>query len=155
MTTKRKRILYIDEDPDSQKAHFEVLKEKYDLEVAADWKTIKQHRDPFDLLILDIMVHPRSYNIHGKLVESISFPEVNWKRTGVEFLKRLRRDREYEDFGLPSKIPVIVATAVIDFQMRSQIIKELGIPEEAYLEKPFTIDNLEQVVAMMLREHKP
>ena len=148
MTERERRILYIEEDLDSLSDCFEMLREKYRLEVGADWDLIKQPREePFDLLILDIMIHTDSRDSENKIVESIRFPGVKWRQTGLEFLRRLRKG-DYTSFGLPPDTPVVVASAVVDHLVKEEIINDLGVDREAYLEKPFTMDALEAAVDM-------
>jgi CheY-like chemotaxis protein len=154
MTDRQKLILYVEEDLESLRHYFDMLRSEYDLTVGAHWELIEKRRKrPFDLLILDLMIHPRSYDLGGKIVESISFPQVNWRQTGLEFLRRLRKN-EYADFGLPAHIPVVVATAVVDYKVREEIISDLRVEPKAYLEKPFTMDALRKAVSTILEGQK-
>ncbi len=153
MEVQRKRILYIEDDPESILDLARILSEKHELQIGAHWELIRERRDqPFDLLILDIMIHPQSYDLDGRIVTNIRFPGVSWTRIGLEFLRRLRQDA-YVHFGIPSDIPVIVASAIVDYEVQREIINELGVDPDVYLEKPFTKDTLEKAVQTALGSH--
>jgi CheY-like chemotaxis protein len=142
-----KSILYFEDDPQSLRDYCSVLRSKYKVVIGADRHLIEQHRQhPVDLVIIDLLIHHHSLDEEENPVENVRFPQVNWKRTGVEFLRRLRAG-DYEEFGLSAAVPVVIATAAVDYSVQHDVM-QLG--PNAYLEKPFTIDQLEEAIDAVL-----
>jgi len=149
MPTQKKRILYLEDDPESVRDYYAILREKYEVIIGAHRDLLEKTRtQPVDLVIVDLMIHHYSSNAEDRLAPSISFQGINWQRTGVEFIRRLRAG-EYEIFGLPATVPVIVATAVVDYAVQEQVLA-LGV--EAYKEKPFTLDEFDKAVKEALEQ---
>jgi CheY-like chemotaxis protein len=152
MTVQRKRIIfYFEDDVDCTQDIISVFNESAEYEVlrAAHWPMIKVQRDiPFDLVIIDLMIHLFSLDESGQEVENISYEDIPWQRTGVEFLRRIRQG-EYEKYGFAKDVKVIVASAVVD-QKAKQDTKDLK--RSGYIEKPFTIEELQEVIRKVLTE---
>jgi CheY-like chemotaxis protein len=142
MSTRAKRIFYFDDEPEDLRDYIEILRAEYEVIVGASRDLVEQpRRQPIELVIVDLMIYHFSFEGRNE-VQNISYPGISWKRTGVEFLRRLRAGN-YERFGFPAAVPVIVATVRVDSSIREEV-EELNV--EAYLEKPFTIDELEETV---------
>jgi CheY-like chemotaxis protein len=147
MTTEKKMIFYFEDEPGLLRAYFKVLREKYEVIVGASKELIEQPRpQPVDLVIVDLMIHEFTFDEEGKEVQNISYEDVAWQRTGVGFLRRVRAG-EYEAFGFPAAVPVIAATAMADNSTQDEV-EALGV--QAYLEKPFFVDELEEAVEAAL-----
>jgi CheY-like chemotaxis protein len=143
VTTEKKRIFYFEDEPELLRAYFEVLREKYEVIVGASKELVEQsRRQPVDLVIVDLMIHKFTFDEEGNEVQNIHYADVNWQRTGVEFLRRVRVG-DYEDFGFSAAVPAIVATAKVDNPIRDEV-EALGV--KAYLEKPFSVDELKEAV---------
>lgn len=139
----KKTIFYFDDDVDCIQEVVSVLREYYDITLAAHKKAIEVKRDvPFDLAIIDLMIHHVSIDEAGREVENISYKGIPWQRTGVEFLRRIRQG-EYEDFGFSKDVPVIIASAVVDHEAKEGT-QELTI--SSYIEKPFTTEEIQQAI---------
>ena len=147
-TTSKKRIFWFEEDPDMLEDYSKTLREKYFLDIGAQWDAIRNTRQqPFDLIIVDLMIHRDSFSIgKGNEVENVGFDGVEWQKTGLEFLARLRIG-EYKEYGFPADIDAIVATAVATYPAYEDA-KKHGV--KAFLEKPFTIEELETAIAEAL-----
>ena len=145
----RKSIFWFEDDPPSIDDEVNVLKEKYDVTIGAHWELIRKTRQkPFDLVLLDLMIHHKSPDYEsGEEVANVKFPGVEWTQTGLKFLD-LIRDGEYESNGFSKEIPVIVATGVVHYPAHEKT-KKKGIC--GYLEKPFTITALEEMVEKALQ----
>jgi len=145
----RKSIFWFEDDPTSLKDEVKVLKEKYDVTIGAQWGLItKSRQNQFDLVLLDLMIHHKSSDYEsGEVEPNVTFPDVHWTQTGVEFLGRIRKG-EYKSYGFRKDVPVIVATAVVNYPAREKT-KEKGISD--YLEKPFTITALEEMIENALQ----
>lgn len=142
MTEGKPRILYLEDDSESVQDFYTVLSKEYDVTLSAHRIVVETPRDqPFDLLILDLMIHLESEDSLGEVGESIAFPRINWRRTGLEFLRQVRAGR-YAQFGIPQEIPAVAATAVGEYSVREEAIHNLGILPDLYLEKPFRMDTL-------------
>lgn len=143
-------IFYFEDDSDSLGDFYAALEQTGDVkvEIGAHRDLIERSRErPLDLLIVDFMIHHHSFDIQtGEEVENIFFEGVEWRRTGLEFLQRVRAGR-YTHFGFPSYIPAIVATAVVNYPARKLAIEQ-GI--SGFLVKPFTIDELRIAVQQAL-----
>jgi CheY-like chemotaxis protein len=138
------KIFYFEEDPLSINDLIFILKQKYgeriEIIIGASRFIIEQQRNfSFDLLILDIMIHEEGIDEMGNWVTSIQYDGVRWHKTGMEFFRRIRNG-DYEIYGFPRAIPVIVASGSIDSETRF-VVENLGI--ETWLEKPFTFDELD------------
>ena len=135
-------IFWLEEDPVSISDHVYVLGEKYKIEIGASWEEIQTSRqNTIDLVVIDLMIHHLREK-DGDEVENISFPNISWKATGLEFLKRLRQG-EYVDYGFNKDVPVIVATAVITYPAK-ELAEEKGISD--FLVKPFSIQELKDAI---------
>jgi len=144
-----KNIFYFDDDMDCIQEIISLLREKgeYDLKRAAHWEVIGELREiPFDLVIIDLNIHHSSTDESGKEVTNITYEGISWKRTGVEFLKRIRNG-EYEDFGFSKEVPVIIASAVTDHFVKQEV-RNLIISK--YIEKPFTAEELQNAFREVL-----
>jgi DNA-binding NarL/FixJ family response regulator len=147
MATGEKTIFYFEDEPKLLRDYFRVLRTKYEVIVSARQKVIEQSRQrPLDLVIVDLMIHHWSFDEAGEEVENISYPGVGWQRTGVEFLKRVRAGN-YEEFGFPAAILVIVATAEVD-ESTYEEVEQFDV--KTYLEKPFSVDALEESIKTIL-----
>lgn len=148
-SSKKKKVFYLEDDADGLQDYYEVLRKRYDVSIGAHWDLIKPSRPQLvDLVIVDLMIHHASFDYEtGKEVENICFQDVHWTRTGLEFFRRLR-DGEYEQHGFSPDMPVIVATAVVNYPARD-LTEQLGIA--SFLEKPFTIEELETAVDKALK----
>jgi CheY-like chemotaxis protein len=147
MTAGKKTIFYFEDEPKLLRDYFKVLRTKYEVIVSAKQAVIEQPRQhPLDLIIIDLMIHHWSFDEAEQEVENISYLGVGWQRTGIEFLRRVRASN-YEEFGFPATIPVIVATAAVDESTHEEV-EQLNV--KVYLEKPFSVDQLEEVVETIL-----
>ncbi len=137
-------IFYFDDDPEEMVDHVKILRKNYNVDIGAHRDLVeKQRNKSVDLVIVDLMIHLESFDLEtGREVENINYPHVSWTRTGLEFLRRLR-DGEYEWYGFPDDVPVIVASAVIDYPAE-ELTKKMGI--SCFLEKPFRISELEAAI---------
>ncbi len=147
MKTQTKRsIFYFEDDINGVVPIVEILKENHEVIVGANWELIKKKRKPpFDLVIIDLLIHHYSIDEKNneKQIENVFFEGIDWKRTGIEFLRRIRQG-EYEKFGFPEDIPAIIASAVGDYNVYEEAHK-LGIND--YFEKPFIIEDIERAVS--------
>lgn len=147
MATGGKTIFYFEDEPELLRDYFKVLRTKYGVIVSASQEVIEQLRQqPIDLVVIDLMIHYSSFDEAEKEVENIHYPDVGWQRTGVEFLRRIRAG-DYREFGFPATAPVIAATARVDDSTREEV--EL-LDVKAYLEKPFSVDELEEAIKVIL-----
>jgi DNA-binding NarL/FixJ family response regulator len=146
-----KTIFYFEDEPELLRDCMKVLRTKYEVIVSAEESVIKQPRQrPVDLIIVDLMIHRFGFNEEGIEVQNITYPNVEWQRTGVEFLKQVRAGN-YEVFGFPATVPFIVATALVDSSTREEVEK---FDIKDYFEKPFTIQKLEEAVESALIEQE-
>ena len=142
MAATMKRILLLEDDFESLKDLKAYLEQRlaWQVELTAAQsllERIKQER--FDLIIIDLMIHPRSLNGENREVDNIHFDGVSWQRTGLEFLRRLRQG-EFEgerDQGTRPDVPVIVLSAVGDTESIRREIQ--GLMVQSCVEKPFVL----------------
>lgn len=102
----------------------------------------------FDLLCIDLMIHPVSLDANLQEVENLHFAGVNWQKTGLVFLQRLRHGAFTAPTaqGTLATVPVIVLSAVADSSSDELTIAADGMTE--YWEKPF---DLEEIIAAIER----
>jgi PleD family two-component response regulator len=154
MSDKPQKILMLDDDFESmQNLQVFVKKElQIDVELTAE-KSILQRLDEerFDLLVVDLMIHPRSFNAENLEVENIHYDEVKWDRTGLEFIRRFRKG-EYTQtgHGTSTNVPIIVMSAVSDSAANGEWGKI--IQNEHRMEKPFRLSDFMKLVNSLLQE---
>lgn len=137
------RILFFDDDYASMEPLREVLEEHgYSvLLTAAEGVLTQLAHERFDLVIVDVMIHPTSL-ARGEedVVRNVHYPDINWQETGLEFLRRLRRG-DYEGGngqGTLRTVPAIILSATADPDEPHEA--------QAIFEKPF---DLEEVVTQL------
>ncbi|MGE5340840.1 MAG: response regulator [Candidatus Omnitrophota bacterium] len=148
MTPEKKKIFWFEDDAASISDCIEVLRSSYEVIVGAHDGLIKGNKErTFDLVILDMMIHMTSFDYDSRLeVKNMECSEGDWRKTGLEFLKRIRAG-EYEAYGFEKKVPVLVATGVVAYSARKEA-ENFGI--HGFLEKPFSLDDLEESVKKIL-----
>jgi CheY-like chemotaxis protein len=154
MSTRQKKLLLLDDDYESMESlQLYVQRELgLDIEFSADANLLKRlDQEKFDLLIVDLMIHPRSLNAQNEEVQNIHYDNVKWNRTGLEFIRRFRTG-EYTRTGQGTctAVPIIVLSAVAD----SALDGEWGkiIQNEHQMEKPFRLSELSNLIRSLLQE---
>lgn len=146
-----KRILLFDDDYESM-APLKIFLEEvngYAVELTAQAEIAQRlATERFDLLCIDLMIHPVSLDADLQEVQNLHFAGVNWQKTGLVFLERLRHGvfTAQAEQGTPATVPVIVLSAVADRSSTELTIATDGLTE--YWEKPF---DLEEIVAAIER----
>ncbi len=140
---KKKRIFWFEDDGDALEGFYLELKKKYDIIMDASKREVFKDRPYFfELVLLDLMIHTDSVNPRSDKKEpNVSYNGFHWMRTGVEFLKRVRKS-EYERFGFKKDVPVIAVTAVVNYPVNE--MKNMGVT--SFLEKPATFQELEEAI---------
>lgn len=144
----RKRILLFDDDYESMKPLAEALEEQgYEVVLSAAQEIPRRlGQERFDLLIVDIMIHPQSPGVDDRsVVRNVHYSGVNWQETGKEFLIKLRRG-EYEGVngsGTPRTAPVVMLSATAD--------PDEHYEAQAVFEKPFDIEEVIEKVCALTR----
>lgn len=132
-------ILFFDDDYASMEPLKEALEEHgyAVLLTAAEAVLARLATERFDLVIVDVMIHPISPGRDEKaVVTNVQYQDVNWQQTGLEFLHRLRRgDYEGSDGqGTPRNVPAIILSATADPDEPHEA--------QAIFEKPFDLDEV-------------
>ena len=135
----------LDDDYMSMLGLKEHLEEAFNCKVVLSASENILHRlrhERFDLIVIDSMIHLTSPDESGKEAVNIHYEEVNWRKTGLEFLKRLKRG-EYTSFdgnGTLPDVPVFILSAVANNSVKKELIE---IHQEIdYHEKPFRLHEL-------------
>lgn len=99
----------------------------------------------YDLILLDLMIRPQSPDSSGNMKINIQYEGINWKQTGLEFLRRFRSgEYSQKDKGTPPDVPLIILSAVAESSVNNH--PEAGFHNEKYIEKPFRLkDLIEQI----------
>lgn len=149
MTTNNRHILLLDDDYVSMAPLKEVLETKFGYQVdltaaAALVQRLQQVR--YDLLCVDIMIHPKSLDGAGQEVDNLHFTDTNWQLTGLAFLKNFRNGAfsSADGAGTSPRTPVIVLSAVAENSVDE--VAALGGANTRHIEKPF---NLAQLIRTM------
>ena len=148
-----KRILLFDDDYESMRGLKEHIEEElgWRVELTAEKSLLERlGRERFDLILVDLMIHPISLDADGQEVENVHFEGTSWLRTGIEFLRRLRKGQFSGEAGLgtPPDVPVVVLSAVADYSVEDALQNNISI----YREKPFRLEELIQVMRESLQE---
>jgi CheY-like chemotaxis protein len=154
MADQPRRILLFEEDYESMYDLKEHLDEAFGWEVvlsAAESLLERLGRERFDLLVVDIMIHHRSPDAEGNEVKNVHFEGVSWRKTGLEFVKRLRRgDLTAGGESTSPDVPVIMLSAVANDSVHGELQDEIAV--EGYFEKPFRLEDLVQYMLGLLGE---
>ena len=150
-----KRILIFDEDFESMRDLKEHLEEElsYEVVLSADAGLVHRLRtERFDLVLVDIMIHPKSPDSVGQEVVNIHFDDVPWVKTGLEFLRLLRLGEFSGDgpSGTSPDVPVIVLSAVASdsIAVESQNHRLAQI----YMKKPYRFSEILNNINALLKE---
>lgn len=154
MLSEAKRILFFEDDFETMCLFKEHLEEMhYIVEMTASETILARlSQERFDLIIVDIMIQPQSLDAAEKVVKNVHYDNVNWKLTGVEFFRRLRRG-EYSSpsgDGTSPNVPVIFLSAVGGIPLEEKLIGNCY-----QMEKPFRIEKLVQLIRQVSQEHSP
>ena len=154
MSDKRKKILLLDDDYESMQSLKTYLEEElgWNVELSAQRKLLDRLcREQFDLIVVDLMIRPLSMDPDKGEIQNINYDGVKWDRTGLEFLRRLRKG-EYTQKGKGTSpgVPAIILSAVAD----SAADGEWGkiIQNEHRVEKPFRLSGLVNLIRSLLQE---
>ena len=154
MSDKRKKILLLDDDYESMQSLKTYLEEElgWNVELSAERKLLDRlRREQFDLIVVDLMIRPLSMDPDKGEIQNINYDGVKWDRTGLEFLRRLRKG-EYTQKGKGTSpgVPAIILSAVAD----SAADGEWGkiIQNEHHVEKPFRLSGLVNLIRSLLQE---
>lgn len=145
MTTNNRHILLLDDDYVSMEPLKEVLETKfgYQVDLTAAATLVEQlQKVRYDLLCVDIMIHPKSLDQAGNEVDNLHFNETNWQLTGLAFLKHFRNGEfsSTNSAGTSPQTPVIVLSAVA--QNSVDEVTALGVANTRHIEKPFSLAQL-------------
>lgn len=149
------RLLLFEENYESMRDLKEHLEDEFDwdIEITAQVNILQRLAvEKFDLILIDLMIHPKSLDADGNEVNNVSFDGVNWKKTGLEFLKRFRRGEYYQEpgRGTPPDVPVIILSAVANFLSDDEFDdREFA---QHYVEKPFKLDELVEQICRLVPE---
>lgn len=151
LVNRPKRILLFDDDYESMeplKLFLEAIN-GFNVELTAQADIVQRlAQEHFDLLCIDLMIHPTSLDAQQEEVTNVHFAGVNWQKTGLTFLERLRRGAFVQDptQGTLPAVPAIVLSAIADRSTDELTITDDPLTE--YWEKPF---DLEEIVAAIER----
>ena len=154
ITTRTTRILLLDDAYDSMwplKSFLESLG-SYEVILTAQADVI--HRlahEAFDLVCIDIMIHPQSLDADGNEVENVQFPGVNWQKTGIAFLQHLHNGdfANGQEQATSPDVPVLILSAVAEYSL--QEIKTSFNQFTRYMEKPFDVSDFLITVEQLLQ----
>jgi CheY-like chemotaxis protein len=155
MADTQKKILLFDDDYESMVAVKQYLERALGLQVELTAERAVPERlvqERFDLICVDLMIHPTSLNAADEEVENVHFEGVNWRKTGLEFLHRLRQG-EFSQAGAPGTspdVPVLVLSAVANYSIGAELGQAMRI--EGYLEKPFALEEITEQIRRLLPE---
>jgi CheY-like chemotaxis protein len=154
MSHKSKKILLLDDDYESMRDLKTYLEEElgWEVEFSAEKNLLlRLGRERFDLLLVDVMIHPKSKGTDNLEVENIHYDNVKWQRTGLEFIRRFRQG-EYclEGKGTSNNVPLIVLSATADSESDGEWGKI--IQNEYHVEKPFRFLELIDLMRKLLQE---
>lgn len=152
MSTKQKQILLFDDDYESMEPLKVFLEEvngyQVDLTARADI-TQRLASEQFDLLCIDLMIHPVSLDAQLQEVTNLHFTGINWQKTGLALLERLRQgDFSHNPGGTRATVPVIVLSAVADRSTEDLTVTDDPFTE--YWEKPFDLEAILGAIERLL-----
>jgi CheY-like chemotaxis protein len=153
MPPKPRRLLLFEDDYESMQDLKEYIEEELHWEVVLSAQTdildrLKHER--FDVVVVDLMIHPTSFDADGRQVENVHFVGVPWVKTGLEFLRRLRRGEFVGDTGTSPDVPVLILSAVAGYSVTDELGKAIRV--NGYVEKPFRLHDLVMRIRTLVKE---
>jgi CheY-like chemotaxis protein len=149
------KLLFFEDDYENLRDLREYLERDlgWHVEVTAETGILERlATEAYDLILIDIMVRPESYDAAGNKVQNVHFEDISWLRTGLEFLERLRRG-EYVAVpgqGTSPTVPVIVLSAVAHYSVQDELPPSTAITD--YVEKPFRVRDLVARIKRLMQE---
>jgi CheY-like chemotaxis protein len=155
MPAKTRRLLLFEDDYESMQDLKEYIEEElgWQVELSAQADIPERlQREKFDLIIVDLMIHPTSFDAEGRQVENVHFAGVPWVKTGLEFLRRLRKGEfaSPEGQGTSPQAPVLILSAVAGYSVTEELGKSVQF--NGYIEKPFRLEDLISRIRSLVRE---
>lgn len=155
MQRKQKKVLLFEEDFESMRDLKENLEEEmgWDVELTAEVGVLERlSREQFDLIVVDLMIHPMSFDAYGNEVQNVCFDGTPWLKTGLEFLRRLRNGEFSKGDGLGTSpdVPAIILSAVASYSVTDELGEDVRL--NGYLEKPFRLEELIEKMCELLQE---
>ena len=153
MLGKQKRILLFDDDYESLADLKQYLEASlgFHVELTAEKQLLERlQNERFDLICVDLMIHPTSLDANDQEVQNVHFEQVNWRRTGLELLRRLRQGEfsQEPDLGTSPQVPVLVLSAVANYSVEHEL---KGDDLVEYVEKPFALEEVIERIRRLLQ----
>jgi len=145
MDSGKKRVLLFEDDYESMYNLKVYLEEQvgWDVELTAEKGILERlSQEKFDLIAVDLMIQPVGLDASSAEVKNVHFDNVNWRQTGLEFVRRLRNgefNQKGQD-GTSKDVPVIILSAFANHSTEDKLEEEFVV--EDYMEKPFRLDTL-------------
>jgi CheY-like chemotaxis protein len=151
---QQKRILLFEDDFESMRDFKEHIEEElgWYVELTAAKSLLERlSREQFDLIVVDLMIQPTSLDADGQEVHNVRFEGTPWLRTGLEFLRQLRKGAFCKEAGMGTSpdVHVLILSAVADYSARNELGKDIHI--EGYIEKPFRLEDLVERMYTLLQ----
>jgi len=155
MPTKSRRLLLFEDDYESMQDVKEYIEEEIHWEVVLSAQTDILERlrhEHFDVVVVDLMIHPTSFDAEGRQVQNVHFVGVPWMKTGLEFLRRLRKGEFAGEAGAGTSpdVPVLILSAVAGYSVTDELGKAIRV--SAYVEKPFRLADLVMRIRTLVKE---
>ena len=145
-------ILLFDDDDSAVRGLQEHLTNRlgWHVDLAADEGLLERLAfERYDLLLVDSMIHTQG-DVNGQVVRNVEYPGVIWRKTGLEFLRRLRRGDYGGPEGTPPDVPVIILSAIMGPSIESEL--GAGVAVQEMFEKPFRLEELVSAMCRLLKE---
>jgi CheY-like chemotaxis protein len=146
------RVLLFDDDDSAMRGLQEHLTKQlgWRVDLAADAAILgRLPHERYDLLLVDSMVHTQG-ELNGQAIKNVEYPGVIWRKTGLEFLRRLRRGEYSSPHGTPPEGPVSILSALTGPSIENELGPEVVV--QAMFEKPFTLEELVAEMCRLLKE---
>jgi CheY-like chemotaxis protein len=148
----RKKILLFEDDYESMcdlKEHLEEML-GWEVELTANVELLKRLKNErFDLIIVDLMIRRESQHPGEEPTTNVHFEGVNWRKTGSEFVRRLRAGEFSGPQGTAPDVPVVLLSAVASYSAE-EALGESPTLVHHYAEKPFRLEDLVSTVRSCL-----
>ncbi len=143
MNQKPIHILLFEDDDESLQYLKDHLEEEngWSVEMTAHESILERLKiEVFDLIVVDLMIHPNIDKSSDESISNVHYEGINYKSTGLEFIRRLRVGEYSTPYGTSKDVPIVGISAFSD--SIPEFEEDDPVSFITFLEKPFLLHEI-------------